>query len=96
MWRRGVRPSTQVEALVLGACAAVLAISVALVGIRDRSDPFATMTLQDRQDFTSEAVADGRCRDAHNGLRAVERLRERLASVASLRDWVEATCGRGP
>jgi rhomboid protease GluP len=91
--RASVRASKRGEALVLGVCAAVLAICVALVGIHDHSDPFATMTLQDRQDFTSEAVADGRCRDAQSGLRAVERLRERLASVASLRGWVEATCG---
>jgi hypothetical protein len=82
-----------VSGVVLGVCAAVLVASIAVVALHDRADPFAAMGLQERSDFTREALAQGRCRDAHDGLRSVERLRARMAPVSSLRALVEATCG---
>jgi hypothetical protein len=66
---------------------------IALVAVRDRTDPFATLMLRDRSDFTREALADGRCGDAQAGLAAVERLRAMMAPVSSLRAAVEQTCG---
>jgi rhomboid protease GluP len=93
LWRRGYRYSAGAARAILGVCTGLVAASVAVVGWHDRTDRFATMLLQDRFDFTNEALADGRCRDAHDGLLAVERLRRRLAPVTSLRREVEATCG---
>ncbi|HEY8039060.1 MAG TPA: rhomboid family intramembrane serine protease [Polyangiaceae bacterium] len=93
MWRRGHRYSDRATRAILAACVGVLVACIVIVGVHDRTDPFARMTLLDRFRFTNEALADGRCRDAHDGLRAVERLRERLAPVTSLRNQVEAMCG---
>ncbi len=91
-WRR--RPhSPAFVARVVGACVAVLLACIAVVALHDRSDPFAALDLRDRSDFTSEALADGRCGDARQGLLAVERLRGPMAPVTSLRSMVEATCG---
>jgi rhomboid protease GluP len=93
LWRRDTRYSARATRLVLGACAALVVACVGVVGWHDRTDPFATMLLQQRYDFTNEALADGRCRDAHEGLLAVERLRAKMAPVRSLRNQVEASCG---
>jgi rhomboid protease GluP len=93
VWRRGFRYSSGATAAVLTVCAGVLVGCIALVAVRDRTDPFAAMTLQDRDEFTLEALREGRCRDAHDGLRAVERLRRAMGPVRSLRQVVEATCG---
>jgi len=93
MWRRGYRYTPSATRAILGVCTAVVAACIAVVGWHDRTDRFATMLLQDRFAFTNEALADGRCRDAHDGLLAVERLRKRLAPVTSLRRAVVATCG---
>jgi rhomboid protease GluP len=79
---------------VVGGCVAVLVACIAVVAIRDRSYLFAALDLRDRSDFTSEALADGRCGDAREGLLAVERLRGPMAPVTSLRSMVEAVCGR--
>jgi rhomboid protease GluP len=93
MWRRGYQYSPGATKVVLGACLALLVGCIGVVAWRDATDPFAGMTLQERSDFTNDALADGRCRDAHDGFLAVERLRGKMAPVTSLRVQVEATCG---
>jgi rhomboid protease GluP len=90
MWKRGYRYSPGATKGILVVCVGVVATCIGLVAFHDRTDPFAPMTVQARQDFTMDAVRDGRCRDAHEGLLAVERLRGRMPS---LRKPVEATCG---
>jgi rhomboid protease GluP len=75
---------------ILTACVAVLAGCIGVVAVHDRTDPFSMMTVQERQQFAMDAVRDGRCRDAHDGLLAVERLR---GLMPSLRRPVETACG---
>jgi rhomboid protease GluP len=94
-WRLGYRYSAVAERVILGGCGVVLAICIALVAWHDRTEPFAPMTLNERTDYTRQALRVGRCRDALDGLGAVERLRAWVAPVTSLRTQVEATCGRG-
>jgi len=93
LWRRGYRYSERTSRVVLGVCAGVLTACVAVVGWHDQYDPFARMDLQERDEFTERALAMGRCRDAHEGLQAVERLRSKLAPVPHLRETVESECG---
>ncbi len=95
-WRRGYRYSSRSTAAILAVCTAIVVASIAIVAVRDRIDPFAAMRLQERSDFTDEAVREGRCSDARDGLLAVERLRARLAPVTNLRKRVETACGPSP
>jgi len=94
MWRGGARPSPLAERAILGACGVVLAACIATVGWHDRTDFFAAMPLNERTDFTRQALGEGRCHEAREGLGAVERLRGRAAPVTSLRTQVEMMCGR--
>lgn len=91
MWRRGHRYSPGATKAILAVCVGVVATCIAVVAVHDRTDRFASMTERARQDFTMAAVYDGRCRDAHDGLLATERLRG--GRMPSLRKPVEATCG---
>jgi membrane associated rhomboid family serine protease len=91
-WKIGHRYSQAATVAVLAGCGAILLGCIGLVAFHDRRDPFATMRLQDRDAFTRQALADGRCRDAEEGLLAVERLRANMAPV-KLRAFVEGTCG---
>jgi rhomboid protease GluP len=93
MWRRSYHYSERATRVILGVCGGVLAGSIAIVGAHDQTDRFAAMNLQERDDETNRALDDGRCRDAHDGLLAVERLRGKLAPVSRLREKVEALCG---
>lgn len=92
-WRRGYRYSNRATAVTLAACAAVVAGCIGVVAVRDRTDPFAAMGLPERYEFTTDALGERRCRDAREGLAAVERLRARLAPVTSLRNQVHSVCG---
>jgi rhomboid protease GluP len=93
-WRRGYRYSTAATTAILTACTGVVIACIGIVALRDRADPFATMDLQERFDFTNEALAKGDCRESREGLRAVDRLRGKMAPVTQLRDRVLAVCGR--
>jgi rhomboid protease GluP len=89
-WRRGQYYPPATTRAVLATCVAVVAVCIGVLSVREATNPFASMLLQERWDFTMRAVADGRCRDAHDGLLAVERLR---GPMDSLRKPVEMTCG---
>ena len=93
MWRRGYRYSEGATRAIVGACAVALAACIGVVGWRDQTDRFASMDLKERDDWTMRALMKGSCRDAHDGLLAVERLRRMLAPVTQLRDRVERECG---
>ncbi len=93
-WRRGLRYSARATVAIVAGCAAVLVACIAVVAAHDREDRFATMTVQDRAQLTAVALASGRCRDAYQGLLALERLRPASPLSRSLREEVEATCGR--
>ncbi len=95
LWHRGYRYSEAASSWVVALCAGMLVACIGVVAFHDRTNRFASMTLLDRFEFTRGALADGRCRDAHDGLVAVEHLRARMAPVTSLRRSVEGTCGHG-
>ena len=91
-WKRGYRYSERATSVILGLCAGVVAACIAVVAVRDR-DPFARMVLAERHEYTTDALLDGRCKDAKEGLLAVERLRAKMAPVTSLRNEVRTVCG---
>jgi rhomboid protease GluP len=93
LWTHGYRYSAAMTRASIGASTAVLLASIATVAWRDRTDPFATMMLQDRVDYTQAALNRGNCPGAREGLAAVERLRGTMAHVTSLNVQVEQACG---
>jgi rhomboid protease GluP len=93
LWKRGYRYSAGATRAILAGCLGVLVVCIGVVAWHDRTDRFASMTLEARREFTWDALREARCRDAQDGLRAVERLRAWAAPVTSLRTQVEAVCG---
>jgi hypothetical protein len=98
LWKRGQRYSSAATIGVLAACGAVLVVCVAILAIRNRTDPFAVLDQQARVELTADAVSDGRCGDAQEGLAAVERLVPRRGghTVEQVRQEVEEACGHEP
>ncbi|HLK38524.1 MAG TPA: hypothetical protein VKU41_17300, partial [Polyangiaceae bacterium] len=94
-WRLPRTSSRRVVGVTLAACVGALLACVGAVAWRDSRDPFTPLTMQARFDFTAAALAEGRCADAFDGLRAVERLRGGMAPATSLRAQVSAMCGNG-
>jgi rhomboid protease GluP len=96
MWRRAAPYGRRKTAGTLAACGVALAACIAMVAVRDRTDPFVMLGVQERATFTKEAVKERRCGDAREGMLAVERLHSRLPAVAPLRSWVDTNCPPGP
>ncbi|HEV3192663.1 MAG TPA: rhomboid family intramembrane serine protease [Polyangiaceae bacterium] len=94
MWRRGQRYSAGATAAILAICVSVLVACIAVVAYHDRTDPFATMILEERSESVERALRQGGCRDAHIALAAVDRLRDPVGPETSLRDRVEGLCDR--
>ena len=95
LWRRPLA-SSRATAWALAAASGVLVACIAIVSVHDRTDPFATMPLERRLEFTADAVLDGRCRDAADGLRSLGRLHSPQVTLSALRSEVETACGHGP
>jgi rhomboid protease GluP len=93
MWRRGYRYSARATWAILGGCLVVLVVCIGVVAWRDSTDRFAAMGLLQRFDFVREALDSQRCRDARDGLLAVERLRPNMVQVPSLRVQYGKICG---
>jgi rhomboid protease GluP len=96
LWKPGRAYSARATAVVLGGCACLLLACIAVVAIRDRTDAFAPMDLSERLEFTDDALREGRCRDALDGVRSVERLGAQAAGLPPIRPSVEEVCGRIP
>lgn len=95
-WKTGYRYSPRATVGVLAGCGALLVACVAAVIVRDRTDRFAAMSVQERGDYTHEALYEGRCGDAELGLRAVDRVGARLGAAEALREQVDSACGHLP
>jgi rhomboid protease GluP len=94
VWRTDRAGTAAGDAWSLGLCLAVVVAAIGALAWHDRADKFANMMLEDRSTFTMDATNEGRCKDAREGLAAVERLRSWAAPVTSLANHVEAVCGR--
>jgi rhomboid protease GluP len=93
LWKRRVVYSAAATRGVLGACLALIAACAAVVAVRDSRDPFASMAVHERLEFTMDALRDDKCPDAQAGLLALERLDAKVANGKTLRLDVESVCG---
>lgn len=87
-WRRGVTYGARAQRIVVGASIAVVVAASLTVFVRNRTDPYLFMSIDDRLDTASRAARSGRCNDAERALQRArelapgnERLRERTMEV---------------
>lgn len=73
-WRRGVTYSPRAQRLILGASIGVILLSALTVYVRNRSDPYLFMNLEERLAAATRAAHDGRCAEADRALRRAQRL----------------------
>jgi rhomboid protease GluP len=82
-WRRGVVYSTRAQNVIVGACIALVVLSGLTVYVRDRTDPYLFMTIDERLAAASRAARTGQCDEAD---RAMKRAQQLDPGNASLRD----------
>ena len=73
-WRRGVTYTAQAQRLVIGACVALAIVSTLTVYVRNRTDPYLFMSVDERLSAASRAARSGRCDEAERAMKRAQRL----------------------
>ena len=73
-WRRGVTYSTQAQQIIVGACVAIVVVSGLTVYVRNRTDPYLFMSVDERLNAASRAARAGRCDEADRAKKRAELL----------------------
>jgi membrane associated rhomboid family serine protease len=69
IWRLDVDYGTRGTNLVVGACMALVALSGAVLWLRNSSDPYLFLDLRQRVEAARDAFYDGRCEEARDAMR---------------------------
>lgn len=91
-WRRGVTYTTRAQRAILGACAALVLGSSLAVFVRDRTDPYLFMGVDDRLDAAMRAARSGQCDEAERALERADRLDPGSDRVRERRRDVDREC----
>jgi rhomboid protease GluP len=73
-WRRGVTYGAHAQRLIVGACIVLTLASGLAVYVRNRSDPYLFMNVEERLDAALHAARLGRCGEADRALRRAQAL----------------------
>ncbi|MDF2698275.1 MAG: rhomboid family serine protease [Labilithrix sp.] len=73
-WRRGVTYTAQMQQIVVGVCVAVVIATGLTVYVRNRTDPYLFMNIDERLNAAIRAARSGRCDEADRAMRRAERL----------------------
>ena len=73
-WRRGVTYSVQAQQIIVGVCVAIVVLSGLTVYVRNRTDPYLFMSVDERLSAASRAARNGRCDEADRALKRAQQL----------------------
>jgi rhomboid protease GluP len=86
-WRRGMTYSTRAQDTIVGVCVALVILSGLTVYLRNRTDPYLFMSVEERFNAATRAARSGRCDEADRAMKRAARLDP---GNPSLRDRVQA------
>ncbi len=91
-WRRGyVYPRRATQALI-AACIGLVVTSAVVVYVRDRTDPYLFMSVEERMRSGLEALREGRCDRARSAMARAVQMDPRNSAIRALADEVEREC----
>ncbi len=73
-WRRGVTYTPRMQRVIVGAGVAVVIVTSLVVFVRNRTDPYLFMTVDERLNAALTAARSGQCEEAERALERAERL----------------------
>ncbi|MBX3227640.1 MAG: rhomboid family intramembrane serine protease [Labilithrix sp.] len=73
-WQRGVTYTKKAERAIVGACVALVLLCGITVYVRDRTDPYLFMSLDERLDAAWRAAKTGKCDEADIAMKRAQRL----------------------
>jgi rhomboid protease GluP len=91
-WHRGSSYSKRAEKIIVGACIALVAASGVVVYVRDRSDPYLFMDVEERYDVAMSALRAGRCEKAQNAIQRARQMDPANNHLRAHAEQIEREC----
>ncbi len=73
-WRRGMSYSARAQRIIVAVCVGVVLISGLVVYVRNRSDPYLFMSVEERLSAAVHAARTGHCAEADRAVKRAQRL----------------------
>lgn len=93
-WQRGVTWSNRAQNFVVAACIAVVAVSGITVYVRDRTDPYLFMDVEERYDAAVVALRAGRCDKARNAIHRARQMDPANNHLRAHAEQIERECAK--
>ena len=73
-WRRGVTYTARAQRIIVGTCVALVIVAGVTVYVRNRTDPYLFMNIDERLGAASRAARSGKCDEADRALKRAQQL----------------------
>jgi rhomboid protease GluP len=93
-WQRGREYSARVQNAVVAACVALVAISGITVYVRDRTDPYLFMDVEERYNAAVSALGAGRCEKAQNAIKRARQMDPENNHLRAHAEQIERECAK--
>lgn len=91
-WQRGYAYAKRAEAMIVTACVALVVASGLTVYVRDRTDPYLFMDLDERVDAALTALSAGRCEKATNAIQRARQMDPANNHLRAHAEQIEREC----
>ena len=91
-WQRGYMYSKRAQAVIVAACVGIVFASGLTVYVRDRTDPYLFMDVEERYTAAVEALSAGRCEKAMNAIRRARQMDPANNHLKAHAEQIEREC----
>lgn len=91
-WRRGFTYAEHTQTIIVSVCVALLVVAGLTVYVRDRTDPYLFMTVDERLDAAYRAARAGRCNEADRAMKRAEKLEPESARRVDREREINRAC----
>lgn len=91
-WGRGVKYTFRAQRLIVGACVGLVIISGLVVYVRDRTDPYLFMSVDERVHAGIRAAHSGRCDEADRAMKRAQKLDPGNSSLRERMQEIDREC----
>jgi rhomboid protease GluP len=91
-WQRGFSYGRRAQLAILATSALIVVASGIVVSVRNRTDPYVFMDVEDRTRAALEHLRAGRCADATTAMRRAMQMDPRNRAIRALSDQIDREC----
>jgi rhomboid protease GluP len=93
-WQRGYTYPKRAETLIAAACVTIVAMSGIVVYVRDRTDPYLFMDVEERYNAAVSALAAGRCEKAQNAIKRARQMDPENNHLRAHAEQIDRECAK--